>query len=184
MGGGVSFGLKNIENSAGQLADKGKWIPVACWGDCGSKGFNKVYVEDGVIARSGTDTTIEDSVETPQLRSCAKGRAQRQRLLGPDRLKYPMVRKNWEPGGGKKELRGRDEWKRITWDEALDILASETERIVSAYGNSAIYSPSPSTASIYTEVSRTLGLYNQSCFRNLPYWYVIGIWNMVYRWKT
>ena len=34
-----------------------------------------------------------------------------------------MKRKNWEPGGGKKELRGKDEWVRISWDEALNIVS-------------------------------------------------------------
>jgi len=60
------------------------------------------------------------------------------RLYSADRLKYPMKRRNWAPGGGKKELRGRDEWIRISWDEALDILASETKRIKEKYGNQAI----------------------------------------------
>lgn len=142
----------------GKAAVKGEWIPAACWADCGSKGFNKVYVVDGVVMRGGTDDTIADSPENPQLRACAKGRAQRQRILGPDRLKYPMVRKNWAPGGGNKELRGRDEWVRISWDRALEILAGEITRVVGKYGNTAIYSPTPATASVYTEVSRTLSL--------------------------
>ena len=141
-----------------KAATEGEWIPVACWADCGSKGFNKVYVVDGVITQGGTDDTIPDSPENPQLRACAKGRAQRQRILGADRLKYPMIRKNWAPGGGKKELRGRDEWVRISWDKALEILASEVKRISGKYGNTAIYSPTPATASVYTEVARTLSL--------------------------
>jgi anaerobic dimethyl sulfoxide reductase subunit A len=49
-----------------------------------------------------------------------------------------MKRKNWEPGGGKKELRGRDEWVRISWDEALDLVADETQRILDEHGNMSI----------------------------------------------
>jgi anaerobic dimethyl sulfoxide reductase subunit A len=49
-----------------------------------------------------------------------------------------MKRKNWEPGGGKKELRGKDEWVRISWDEALDIVASEMKRIIETYGSESI----------------------------------------------
>lgn len=158
VAGGVGYGLRSVDAADHEAADEGRWIPVACWADCGSKGLNKVLVKDGVIVRSGTDDS-EDSPENPQLRACAKGRAQRQRLLGPDRLKYPMVRKHWAPGGGDKELRGRDEWVRISWDEALDILASELKRIKETHGNEAIYSPTPSTASIYTEVARTLSLF-------------------------
>ncbi|BAS26153.1 molybdopterin-dependent oxidoreductase [Limnochorda pilosa] len=155
----VSFGLQRVEAAPKSLRE-GKWIPVACWGDCGSKGFNKVYVVDGVITRSGTDDTITDSPTCPQLRSCAKGRAQRNRILAPDRLKYPMKRKHWAPGGGEKELRGRDGWVRISWDEALDILASEIKRVVGKYGNTAVYMPSSATGTgTYTEVERALKLY-------------------------
>ena len=35
-----------------------------------------------------------------------------------------MKRKSWQPGGGENahgELRGKDEWERIGWDEALDL---------------------------------------------------------------
>lgn len=144
---------------AGGASRQGKWIPAACWGDCGSKAFNTVYVVDGAVVQGGTDNRIPDSTGCPQLRACARGRAQRGRILGADRLKYPMKRKNWAPGGGNKELRGKDEWVRISWDEALDIFASELKRVKSQYGNTTIYSPTPSTASIYTEMSRTLSLF-------------------------
>src|SRR3546814_12880630 len=72
---------------------KGKWIAADCWPDCGSKGFNKAYVEDGVVVRMGTDDTVEDSWNRPQLRACARGQSLRLWLLGADRLKYPMIRK-------------------------------------------------------------------------------------------
>lgn len=49
-----------------------------------------------------------------------------------------MIRKNWSSGGGKRELRGKDEWVRISWDEALDIMASELKRVKETYGNKAI----------------------------------------------
>jgi len=148
------FGLKIIDSTSAQEALQGKWIPSACWADCGSKGFNKTLVVDGIPVRMGTDDGTVDHPDHPQLRSCARGRALRNRLLGPDRLKYPMKRKNWEPGGGKKELRGRDEWVRISWDEALDIISSETKRVVDTYGNTAIYG-----GGIYCEVERTMNLY-------------------------
>ncbi len=31
----------------------------------------------------------------------------------------------WAPGGGNKSLRWKDEWVRISWDEALDIVATD-----------------------------------------------------------
>lgn len=142
--GGVGFGLKKEPRSKtllGSGGGKGRWIPADCWPDCGSKGFNKAYVEDGVVVRMGTDDTIEDSWNKPQLRACARGQALRLWLLGADRLKYPMKRKHWEPGGGRKDLRGKDEWVRISWDEALDLLASELKRVKDTYGNRSILAP-------------------------------------------
>ncbi|EOW6421886.1 DMSO/selenate family reductase complex A subunit, partial [Cronobacter malonaticus] len=48
----------------------------------------------------------------------------------PDRLKYPMKRV------GK---RGEGKFVRISWDEALDTIARGMKRIISEYGNEAIY---------------------------------------------
>lgn len=155
--GGVGFGLKKeprSESLLGPGGGKGKWIAADCWPDCGSKGFNKAYVEDGVVVRMGTDDTIEDSWNRPQLRACARGQSLRLWLLGADRLKYPMKRKHWEPGGGKKELRGKDEWVRISWDEALDILAGELKRAKEVYGNPSILAPW-----VGTIAARLLGAY-------------------------
>jgi anaerobic dimethyl sulfoxide reductase subunit A len=53
-----------------------------------------------------------------------------------------MKRAHFEPGGGgDKSLRGRDDWVRISWDEALDIVAGELKRIKETYGNESILTP-------------------------------------------
>lgn len=50
-----------------------------------------------------------------------------------------MKRKHWEPlTGGDKSLRGRDEWERISWDEALDYVAAELKNAKEKYGNKSI----------------------------------------------
>src|SRR5512139_2680617 len=87
---------------------EGKWVPVACWNHCGGRCPNFAYVVDGVVTRLKADDTHPDSPDHPQQRGCARGRAQRFQVFGADRLKYPMKRRNWQSGGGKKELRGRD----------------------------------------------------------------------------
>ena len=140
-GGGLSVGLQPVAAAAPLAAapKEGKWLPAACWHNCGGRNFNKAYVVDGVVVRQKTDDSHADSPDFPQQRGCARGRSQRHRVFGADRLRYPMKRANWAPGGGKKELRGRDEWVRISWDEALTILANETIRIKEKYGNKAIY---------------------------------------------
>ncbi|HUT83019.1 MAG TPA: molybdopterin-dependent oxidoreductase [Thermodesulfobacteriota bacterium] len=102
-----------------------KVVISSCPHDCGGRCVLKVHVRDGVITRIDTDDG-----EEPQLRACVRGRAYRQRVYAPDRLKYPMKRTG-ERGEGKFE--------RITWDEALDTVASELKRVKETYGPTAIF---------------------------------------------
>ncbi|HSM57109.1 MAG TPA: molybdopterin-dependent oxidoreductase, partial [Candidatus Sulfomarinibacteraceae bacterium] len=145
LAGGLNYGLKTSAPAAEAKAQAsngdGEWLTAACWHNCGGRCVNKAYVVDGIVVRQKTDDTHPDSPDYPQQRGCARGRSQRQQVFGADRLKYPMKRKNWEPGGGNKELRGRDEWVRISWDEALDIVASELIRIKEKHGNASIFTP-------------------------------------------
>lgn len=142
LAGGLNLGLKTVEAAAEE--NKGEWVLAACWHNCGGRCPNYALVKDGVVVRQKTDDTHEDSPDYPQQRACVRGRTQRTQTFGADRLKYPMKRKNWAPGGGKKELRGKDEWVRISWDEALDIVASETKRIIEEHGNESLMALAPS----------------------------------------
>ncbi len=139
LSGDFTPGLKKAE-AAAAAAGESKWVTAACWHNCGGRCLIKAQVTDGTVTRVKTDDTHADSPDYPQQRGCARGRAQRKQILGVDRLKYPMKRKGWAPGGGNKELRGKDEWVRISWDEALDIVASEIKRVKETYGNKAILS--------------------------------------------
>ena len=84
----------------------------------------KAHVKDGKIIRIETD-----GGEQPQLRACARGRAYRQRVYAPDRLLYPLRRVG---------ARGEGRFERISWDEALDVVASNLLKIKDTYGNAAI----------------------------------------------
>ena len=81
-------------------------------------------MRDGVITRIETDDG-----EEPQLRACVRGRAWRQRVYDPDRLKFPMKRVG---------ARGEGKFERITWDEALDTTARELIRVRETYGPASI----------------------------------------------
>ncbi|QEI04979.1 molybdopterin-dependent oxidoreductase [Pigmentiphaga aceris] len=65
------------------------------------------------------------------------------------RVRKPAVRKGWlavrkgEPG----TPRGSDEYLEIEWDEALNLVAEELQRVRSAHGNEAIYGGSYGWAS-------------------------------------
>jgi anaerobic dimethyl sulfoxide reductase subunit A len=99
-------------------------VNTGCCHDCGGRCVLKAHVRNGKVIRLESDTGPE-----PQIRACLRGRAYRQRLYSPDRLKYPL-RRVGERGEGKFE--------RISWDEALDTVAYELKRVKAAYGNAAI----------------------------------------------
>lgn len=129
----MPFGKGSSEKALAQAEarlDGTAVMPSICWHNCGGRCQIKGYVKDGVVMSFGTDDAGDDSFEHPQARACLKGRAQRERLYHPDRLKYPMKRV------GK---RGAGEWQQISWDEAFETIASELKRIIAAYGNEAVY---------------------------------------------
>jgi len=62
----------------------------------------------------------------------------KKRVYAPNRVMYPLKRVDWEPGGDPAKInpqsRGKSKFKRITWDEATDILAKEIKRVQDKYG--------------------------------------------------
>ncbi|MBE3580222.1 MAG: molybdopterin-dependent oxidoreductase [Thermoanaerobacteraceae bacterium] len=121
------WGLKGAAPAGAE--EEVKIVPTACNHNCGGRCVLKAHVRNGVITRITTDDE-PDTPETPQLRACLRGRAYRNRLYHPDRLKFPLKRTG-ERGEGKFE--------RITWDEAIDTIARELRRIKETYGPEAIY---------------------------------------------
>lgn len=121
--------------------ETGAWLTGACMNNCScgsSRCLLKVYVEDGVPLKIRTDEQDEDSIEVPQRRACPRGRAQVSNMTSPARIKYPMKRKGWSPDNPNGGMRGKDEWERISWDEALDYIAAEMKKAYDNYGPRSI----------------------------------------------
>ncbi len=134
------------------VQETGQWLTGACMNNCScgsSRCLLKVYVEDGVPLKIRTDEQDEDSIEVLQRRACPRGRAQISNITSPARIKYPMKRKNWSPDAPNGELRGKDEWERISWEEALDYIAAEMKK---AYDN---YGPKSILAAAYSDIGDT-----------------------------
>ncbi len=100
--------------------------------NCGGRCLLTVHVRDGAIVRIESDVRPEDTFESPQLRACVRGRAYRRRQYHRDRLLFPLKRTG---------ARGSGSFERVTWTEALDILARELTRVKGTWGNSAIFVP-------------------------------------------
>ncbi len=62
-------------------------------------------------------------------------------LYSPNRVKYPMIREGFYKNRHFSDTTGRgaDSFVRVSWEEALDIVAEELERVKGQYGNEAIY---------------------------------------------
>ncbi len=89
-------------------------IPSACW-QCVTRCANIGYVEDGRLVK------IESNVNSIRTEGvmCAKGQGAVNHTYDPDRILYPMQRVG---------ERGAGEWKRISWDEALDMIAARMKK--------------------------------------------------------
>jgi nitrate reductase / nitrite oxidoreductase, alpha subunit len=95
-----------------------------------------VVVKDGVVTRVEQPLDYPDDEYNP--RGCMKGATYHRRVYSPNRIKFPLKRVG---------PRGAGQWKRVTWDEALDFVASEIKRISAKYGKKTvwIYPPVPAT---------------------------------------
>jgi len=126
-GTGLFYGLK-AANGTPDMNEKVVW--ATCNVNCGSRCPLRVHVQDGQVVRIETDDTGDDEFGKHEIRACLRGRAMRRWCYSPERLKYPMKRV------GK---RGEGKFERISWDEALDIVASELRRIIDTYGNESVF---------------------------------------------
>jgi len=111
-----------------------------------------VYVKDGRILRI---TPIEfDEGDAPTWSIEARGKrwvpprqttlaphsmCSKSTVYAPNRLLYPMKRVDFDPHGERNCLnRGISGYERISWDEALDIVAGEIQRVKRDFGPGAI----------------------------------------------
>jgi trimethylamine-N-oxide reductase (cytochrome c) len=117
-----------------------------------------VYVKDGKILRI---TPIEFDDEDAQPWTIrARGKAFtpprkttltpytqlfKSMIYSPDRLLYPMKRIDFDPNGERNpQTRGVSGYARISWEEALDVVANEIKRVKKDHGPGAILSGSGS----------------------------------------
>ena len=92
------------------------FIATTCWigkQDCGMIARRI----DGRVVKFEGNPTNPRNVGT----LCPKGQAQIQAVYDPNRVKWPLVRTNAKGVSG--------EWRRATWDEALDMVATTVNEV-------------------------------------------------------
>ena len=62
-------------------------------------------------------------------------------IQNESRVKFPFVRKSFlaDPNNPKPELRGKEEFVRVSWDEAIKLSAKILKENFDKYGSEAIY---------------------------------------------
>ena len=107
-----------------------------------------VYVKDGKIVRTTSIDFDETDPQpwtieakgvklTPPRRTtlAPHGQNSKSMVYSPDRLLYPMKRVDFDPNGERNtQNRGKSGYVRISWEEALDLVASEIKRTKRTYG--------------------------------------------------
>lgn len=92
----------------------------SCHGGCGVL----VTVEDNRVVK------IQGNPDSPTRGTmCAKGLASVQDVSHPARVTYPLLRKG---------ARGEGKWERISWEEALDLVAEKIKESIALYGPSSV----------------------------------------------
>ena len=123
------------EPPAAEPFDYDKIVWSGCHVNCGSRCPLKMYVKDDTVVRVGIDDDGSDVFgpgEIYQMRSCVRGRTNRQRLYNDSRIQTPLRRV-------KGTKRGEGKYEAISWEEAIDEIASAMVAIKEKYGNDAFY---------------------------------------------
>lgn len=92
-----------------------------CFGSC----YIDVTVRDGVVVNTRPAAMKDEHYN----RTCLRGLSHITRIYDPDRVKYPMKRIG---------DRGSGEWERISWDDAIQLMADNFMEIREQYGNQAV----------------------------------------------
>src|SRR5271167_741734 len=116
-----------------------KVIHAVCPHDCPDACGVLISVEDGRA------TKIQGDPGHPVTRGflCAKVAKYLDRVYSPDRVLYPMRRivpkgLTSGPANAAEGARATQVWQRISWDEALDEIASRFRAIIGEFGSEAI----------------------------------------------
>ncbi|MCR4804856.1 MAG: molybdopterin-dependent oxidoreductase [Clostridia bacterium] len=112
--------LSAAPHSAEEPLLLGRIVPICGRGNCGGRCQLMARVEDGCVL----------SIADGDVKPCAKGHAYRQIFLTPRRLRYPMVRTG---------RRGEGKFRRISWDEALDLMEEKIRALTAKYGPGCRY---------------------------------------------
>lgn len=141
----LGYGGTNVLRSLGEgeevhdverFLDENTVVSGYCSPNCRGHCPLDIHVRDGQIRKVEPQVPEREEFR----RACTLGQSHVHRTYNPNRLKYPMVRSDWSPGDPNPEGRGPDaEFEQVSWDEALDYVADEMERVRDEYAPESVY---------------------------------------------
>ncbi|MCL1798246.1 MAG: molybdopterin-dependent oxidoreductase [Eggerthellaceae bacterium] len=137
--GGTAALSGSVACTPGQKPESGSTVPTqapeetlyqgVCRGNCGGGCHMNVHVREGKVVK--TSVIIDKDVDPIMNRICQRGLTHALRVYAPERIKYPMRRKEGTPRGG-------GEWEQLTWDEAITYITDKWKGYIDEYGGSSI----------------------------------------------
>lgn len=123
----IESGVKSFSEN---LVLDGEVITGAHWG------VLKAKIKDGKVVSSSN--ALNNSVSNP-LHSTIPDL-----IYAPTRIKYPMVRKSYleNPANPKPELRGSDEWVKVSYEDAIKLIAKELKATYKQKGKEGVFAGS------------------------------------------
>ena len=122
----AAFADQAADGEATAGLDRGEEIfPGICEGYCNNGCYLNLHVKDGVLVR----TSARDLPDNDYKRICQKGYTHPMRVYSSERVLYPLRRVG---------ERGSGEWEQITWDEAIQEIATKWQAIADEYGWGAL----------------------------------------------
>jgi trimethylamine-N-oxide reductase (cytochrome c) len=113
------------------LVENGEVLTAAHWG------ILKLTIKNGKVVKSEPyqkTSNIENSLQhyTDDL------------IYAKDRIKYPMVRKSYlkDPNNPKPELRGNDEWVKVSYKDAIKLISRELKKTRKEKGAKGVFAGS------------------------------------------
>lgn len=120
-----------VSNFSTTLIKDGEILTAAHWG------MLKLTLKDGKIIKS------EPYQKTSEIYNSLQYYTQ-DLVYAKDRIRYPMVRKSYleNPNNSKPELRGKDEWVRVSYEDAIKLISTELKKTKNERGAEGIFAGS------------------------------------------
>jgi anaerobic selenocysteine-containing dehydrogenase len=128
LGGGAASVVRAEGNDAAASVPIDRVVRTTCSPNCTGSCGQLAFVRDDRVVKIQQAADFPDAVYNP--RGCMKGLSYHHNIHGADRITAPLIRTG---------ERGSGEFREAGWDEVLDRIANEFQRIGDAYGYDSIH---------------------------------------------